>query len=49
MAEPSLTMTQYAVPDAALADEPAALRAPAEPIPGAARSAGNGRAPRGRS
>jgi hypothetical protein len=49
MAEPSLTMTQQAVPDVALADVPEALRAPAEPIPGAARSAANGRAPRGRS
>jgi hypothetical protein len=44
MEKPSLTMTQYVVPDAALADVPAALRAPAEPTLGAAGSAGNGRA-----
>ncbi len=37
----------FVVPDAALADVPAALRAPAEPTLGAAGSAGNGRAPRG--
>jgi len=49
MEKPSLTMTQYVVPHAALADVPAALRAPAEPTLGAAGSAANGRAPRGRS
>ena len=49
MAEPSLTMTQYAMPDVVLADVPEALRVPVEPIPGAAGSAGNGRALRGRS
>jgi hypothetical protein len=37
-------MTRYVVPDAALADEPAALRAPADLTLGAAGSAGNGRA-----
>jgi hypothetical protein len=39
----------FVVPDAALADVPAALRAPAEPTPSAAGSAGNGCAPRGSS
>jgi len=39
----------FVVPDAALADVPAALRAPAEPTLDAAGSAGNGSAPRGRS
>jgi uncharacterized protein (TIGR03032 family) len=39
----------FVVPDAALADVPASLRAPAEPAPGAAGSAGDGRAPRGSS
>ncbi len=36
MEEPSLTMTQYVVPDAALADEPASLRAAPDPTLGAA-------------
>jgi hypothetical protein len=39
----------FTVPDAALADVPASLRGPAEPTRGAAGSAGNGSAPRGRS
>jgi hypothetical protein len=34
------------VPDAALADVPAALRAPAKPAPRAAGSGGNGSVPR---
>jgi uncharacterized protein (TIGR03032 family) len=42
-----LLENSFVVPDAALADVPAALRAPAEPTRGAAGSAGNGRAPRG--
>jgi hypothetical protein len=42
-------MTQYVVPDAALADELASPRAPAERTLGAAGPAGNGRGPRGRS
>jgi len=44
-----LLENSFVVPDAALADVPAALRAPAEPTLGAAGSAGNGSAPRGRS
>jgi len=35
------------VPDAAPADVPASVRAPAEPTRGAARSAGNGSVPHG--
>jgi hypothetical protein len=42
----TLLETSFVVPDAALADVSAALRAPAEPTRGAARSAGNGSAPR---
>jgi hypothetical protein len=34
------------VPDAALADVPASLRAPSEPTHGAAESGGNGSGPR---
>ena len=41
-----LLENSFVVPDAALADVPAALRAPAEPTLGAAESAGNGRVPR---
>ena len=41
----SLLENSFVVPDAALAELSAALRAPAEPIRGAARSAGNGSAP----
>ena len=44
-----LLENSFVVPDAALADVPAALRAPAVPTRGAAGSAGNGTAPRGRS
>ena len=44
-----LLENSFVVPDAALADVPAALRAPAEPTLGAAGSAGNGSAPRERS
>ena len=44
-----LLENSFVVPDAALADVSAALRAPAGPDPGAAGSAGNGRPPRGRS
>src|SRR5262249_23260754 len=44
----TLLENSFVVPEAALADVPAALRAPAEPAPGAAGPAGNGRAPRGR-
>jgi hypothetical protein len=39
----------FVVPDATLADVPAALRAPAEPTRGAPGSAGNGGRPRERS
>jgi hypothetical protein len=39
------TQIQAVVPDAALADVPAALRGPAEPTRGAAGSAGNGSGP----
>jgi uncharacterized protein (TIGR03032 family) len=45
----TLLENSFVVPDAALADVPAALRAPAGPTLGAAGSAGNGRAPHGRS
>jgi hypothetical protein len=38
-----LLENSFVVPDAALADVPAALRAPAEPTRGAAGSSGNGR------
>jgi uncharacterized protein (TIGR03032 family) len=41
-----LLENSFVVPDAALADVPAALRAPAEPTRGAAGSAGNGSGPR---
>jgi uncharacterized protein (TIGR03032 family) len=41
-----LLENSFVVPDAALADVPAALRAPAEPTLGAAESAGNGCVPR---
>jgi uncharacterized protein (TIGR03032 family) len=44
-----LLENSFVVPDAALADVPAALRAPAEPAHGAARAGGNGSGPRGRS
>ena len=44
----TLLENSFVVPDAALADVPAALRAPAEPAPAAVGLAGNGRAPRGR-
>jgi len=42
-----LLENSFVVPDAALADVSAALRAPAEPTRGAAGSVGNGSAPRG--
>jgi hypothetical protein len=42
-----LLENSFVVPDAAPADVPAALRAPAGPTRGAAGSAGNGRSPRG--
>ena len=42
-----LLENSFVVPDAALADVSAALRAPAEPTRGAAGSGGNGSAPRG--
>jgi uncharacterized protein (TIGR03032 family) len=42
-----LLENSFVVPDAALADVPAALRAPAGPTPGAAGLAGNGSGPRG--
>ena len=41
-----LLENSFVVPDAALADVPAALRGPAQSTPGAAESAGNGRVPR---
>jgi hypothetical protein len=41
-----LLENSFTVPDAALADVPAALRGPAEPTRGAAGSGGNGRGPR---
>jgi uncharacterized protein (TIGR03032 family) len=44
-----LLENSFTVPDAALADVPAALPGPAEPARGAAGSAGNGSAPRGPS
>ena len=44
-----LLENSFVVPDAALADVPASLRAPAEPTRGAAGSAGNGSVPRERS
>ena len=43
----TLLENSFVVPDAALADVPAALRAPAGPTPGAAGLAGNGSGPRG--
>ncbi len=44
-----LLENSFVVPDAALADVPAALRAPADPTRGAAGLAGNGSVPRGSS
>ena len=44
----SVSFDSFTVPDAALADVPAALRGPAEPTRGAAGSAGNGGESRGR-
>jgi len=41
-----LLENSFTVPDAALADVPAALRAPSEPTRGAAGSGGNGSVPR---
>ena len=41
-----LLENSFVVPDAALADVPASLRAPAEPTRGAAGLAGNGSVPR---
>jgi hypothetical protein len=42
-----LLENSFTVPDAALADVPAAVRAPAEPTRGAAESSGTGSVPRG--
>ncbi|WZO98085.1 TIGR03032 family protein [Isosphaeraceae bacterium EP7] len=42
----TLLENSFVVPSAALADVPASLRTPADPIPGAAGAAGNGRVPR---
>jgi uncharacterized protein (TIGR03032 family) len=42
----TLLENSFVVPDAALADVPAALRGPAEPAPGAAGPGGNGSVPR---
>jgi hypothetical protein len=44
-----LLENSFTVPDAALADVPAALRGPTAPTRGAAGSGGNGSMPRGRS
>ena len=44
-----LLENSFVVPDAALADVPASLRAPAGATPGAAGSGGNGNEPRQRS
>jgi hypothetical protein len=44
-AEPALLENSFRVPDAALADVPAALRGPAEPTRGAVGSGGNGSVP----
>jgi hypothetical protein len=43
----NLLENSFVVPEAALADLSEAVRAPAEPARGAARSAGNGRVPHG--
>ena len=43
----NLLENSFTVPDAALADVPAALRTPVGPTPGGAGSGGNGSAPRG--
>jgi hypothetical protein len=45
----TLLENSFTVPDAALADVPAALRGPTAPIRSAGESAGNESAPRGRS